>query len=145
VHTIGSLKILMAYFINPMKNKRSENTVLANAPPPSTDLRNSTAFWKVFRLPPFLILVRTACARRWKWVCSGGRTIATRENRITWRRECSNESQLLLKTPSRPRRNHSLFIRKEDRLISFRERIFFLLWVPYETNEFSQCAECSIS
>ena len=57
MHTIGSVKILMAYFISPVKNIRSENTFLANAP----DVRNSTAFWNFPRIPPFIILVRSTC------------------------------------------------------------------------------------
>jgi len=89
------------------------------------DLRNSTAFWNFPRLPPFVILVRTKC--RWKWVCSSGRMIVTWETRITWRRECPSESELLLKIPFRSRRNHSLSLRKTDRLISFRERTFFIV------------------
>jgi len=32
MHTIGSVKILLAYFVSPVKNKRSENTFLAIAP-----------------------------------------------------------------------------------------------------------------
>jgi hypothetical protein len=51
-----------------------------------TDVRKRTAFWKVPRLRPFVLLVRATC----RWVWSNGGMKLTRQNRSTGRKTCWN-------------------------------------------------------
>jgi hypothetical protein len=49
-----------------------------------TDVRKRTAFWKVPRLRPFVLLVRAIS----RWIWSSGGMKLTRQNRITGRKTC---------------------------------------------------------
>ena len=61
--------------------------------------RNSTAFWKVPRLRPSVLLVRAT--RRWKWVWSFGGVewnVLTGRNANNWRKPCPSDT-FLMKNP----------------------------------------------